>query len=39
MMKNKPKDGPNWGLILLLIVVVAMWSGAMISAYDAWSAA
>jgi hypothetical protein len=38
-MKNTPQDGPNWGLILLLIVVVAMWSSAALSAYTEWSAA
>lgn len=38
-MKQKPQTGPNWGLIILVIVMVAMWSGAMVEAYTEWSAA
>ncbi len=37
-MASNPQPGPNWGLIILLIVVVAMWTGAMVSAYKEWSA-
>lgn len=38
-MENQTQTGPNWGLILLLIVMLGMWSGAMVSAYTEWSAA
>jgi hypothetical protein len=38
-MENKPQTGPNWGLIILLIVMVALYSGAMVRAYSEWSAA
>lgn len=38
-MDNQPQDGPNWGLIILVIVMLALWSGAMVRAYTEWSAA
>jgi hypothetical protein len=38
-MENKPQTGPNWGLIILVIVVLGLWTGAMVDVYVEWSAA
>jgi hypothetical protein len=38
-MKNQPQTGPNWGLIILVIVMLGMWAGAMVEVYVEWSAA